>query len=240
MVRKNWHAYAGGFGGGLTGIICSYPLDSMKTRLQSKIPIKFSIPALYRGVSYPLWGIAIEKVFVFGMYDTIKNKKYFENKNMNILVSGLSTGLLSTTIVTPIERVKILKQNNRNVSELMNKGMKNLYHGWSATLLREFPGYGVYFYTYDTLRPKLKESYFNSYLCGSLSGISAWICIYPPDSIKTVMQDRGLSMKESTKHIYNMGGIKGFYRGYTFGLLRAAVLHGGVFAGNDFILKMLQ
>ena len=40
----------------------------------------------------------------------MKNKNLFENNSFNNFVSGSMAGLACTTIVTPIERVKILKQ----------------------------------------------------------------------------------------------------------------------------------
>ena len=63
----------------------------------------------------------------------------------------------------PVEVLKMRAQNNRNDMTsyrvllphiLKNEGYRGLFKGFWATLLRDVPGLGFYFYTYEFLKKK--------------------------------------------------------------------------------------
>ena len=80
---------------------------------------------------------------------------------------------------------------------------------------------------------------YHSFVFGSLSGLHSWVYIYPSDPIKTRMQNCELSMKEATVQIFKEHGFRGFYRGFSIGCLRSIPMHGGVFLGYEFFMKMM-
>lgn len=225
--------------GGFVGQTLCYPVDTVKTCIQTGTQIPKSLTGLFRGVSSPLTSVIIEKTLLFSSYTVIKDKLKLNNP----MASGLLAGVLTTLTVTPFERIKIVCQSRTvNVFDslkiikkdsLRASGiLKSLYRGWSATLFREVPGYGIYFSVYEYVSKRNPNiTTFNSFLTGSACGVGAWIVIYPSDPIKSVMQSRNIGFKESVSNIMDKHGLKGFYRGYLWGLCRAAILHGGVFVG---------
>eukprot|EP01095_Lingulamoeba_sp_RSL-Kostka_P001147 TRINITY_DN11624_c0_g1_i1.p1 TRINITY_DN11624_c0_g1~~TRINITY_DN11624_c0_g1_i1.p1 ORF type:complete len:255 (-),score=54.67 TRINITY_DN11624_c0_g1_i1:116-880(-) len=253
----NQTAFFGGFFGGATGVSLSHSIDTVRIVYQSNPEIK-SLNESYRyikktsgyggffkGMSYPIIGIGLEKCIVFGTYENVKNLGIFNNNYFNIFSAGIVSGLFCTSIVTPIEKVKILLQNNKKTSftKLIKKnGIQSLYRGWSATLFREVPGYGIYFTTYEFLKKNVTNNItpLHTLIFGAMSGVSSWIFIYPADPIKTIMQDRSYSLSQSFKYIFKNNGIQGFYRGFSLGILRALPLHAGVFLGYETFINFFN
>jgi solute carrier family 25 carnitine/acylcarnitine transporter 20/29 len=188
-----------------------------------------------------LIGVGLEKGLVFGTY------QYLRKQDFNVPTSGAIAGFVATFIVTPYERLKIIKQTSQHI--FINH--KNLYKGFSATFTREVPGFAIYFTTYHTL----KEYYVNketndvnketndvnketnklphlvSFLFGGLSGSMAWLFVYPQDRIKTIIQSSNNNKKISDiiKSTFTNGGIRSFYSGFGYAISRAVLLHAGTF-----------
>jgi hypothetical protein len=266
-------SYIAGLAGGATGVLISHPFDTIKTMYQmdgenrntklshehvrkytsiwhctTDINKNGGFLSFYKGIKPPIIGVGLEKCIVFGTYNTM-----YQYTN-NIFASGVLAGLLCTSIVTPLEKVKILQQQNIANSSITHvlkqhvtsvQGMKKLYTGWSATLGREVPGFGIYFSTYEKLKQlqkgtSIEHGWLMPFFNGSLSGASAWLFIYPSDPVKTLMQTKNTGLIESIKHIYEEKGIRGFYRGFGLGLFRAIPLHGGVFLGYELCTKLFK
>ncbi len=245
-----------GLFGGFTGTLISHPFDTIKTRIQSNtVPtIKQAVlmKRLYSGITPPLVGIMLEKSIVFGFYEKAKQQ------GLNNFTSGLIGGFMSTVIVTPVDRLKINYQNNelklnslQTVKQVFNP--KNLYKGFTPTIFRETPGFGIYFSVYNHLVNNYNQenNLAKTFLFGSLSGFTAWIFIYPSDLIKTNYQSEhngNLSLSQTIKKIYNtpntsnqfINPFKNFYRGFGLAILRAMPLHGGVFLGYELSKKYLD
>ena len=226
--------------GGIWGTLTSYPIDTLRVRLQSGIK---SNRSLYSGVVSPMLGIGLEKAIVFGVYN--QTQKYTKND----FLSGLNSGIVASLIVTPIEKFKILKQNNPKLTyssitkDLISKGpingTKSLFNGLSACFFREVPGYAIYFSTYNFLNSIINEKYKNpltTLVNGGLSGVSAWLVIYPFDTIKTNMQQNNTKFTETARSLIKDGRI---YRGIHWSLMRAFTLHSCVFLGYELSRKYI-
>lgn len=214
--------------GGIIGCIISHPIDTIKSRIQTGYTVANAIKFghFYKGIISPLIGIPFEKTIVFGFYDI--SYKYTEN----IFISGLVGGLSSTIIVTPIEYIKINMQNNNYIDK--SNFFKNCYKGIIPTIMRETPGFGIYFSTYNYLKQyNQSNELYKSFIYGGISGLSAWIFIYPADLIKTISQTTDLSLKHIIKNIYYKNKFYGFYKGFSFAVMRAVPLHSGVFFGYE-------
>lgn len=237
-----------GLFGGLTGILVSHPFDTIKTRIQSNkvttINQAIKLGKLYSGITPPLIGIMLEKSIVFGFYE--KSKNY----GLNNFWSGIIGGFMSTVIVTPVDRLKINFQNQElklnNLHTIKNVfSPKNLYKGFTPTIFRETPGFGIYFSTYNYLSDNYNTTHNigKTFCFGALSGLSAWIFIYPSDLIKTNYQSthNNLSLPQTIKKIWLTNNnsnspilaVKNFYKGFNLAILRAMPLHGGVFLGYE-------
>jgi solute carrier family 25 carnitine/acylcarnitine transporter 20/29 len=228
--------------GGVVGTIFSHPPDTVKTRIQSGTVNTFKqaivMGNLYRGISAPLLGIGFEKLIVFGFYGECKKMGFSD------AISGLVGGFASTLIVVPVDRIKIIMQNKETLTKKLFLP-SSLYKGFSITLFRETPGFGIYFTTYNKLTNKFntEKNLTKSFVFGSISGLTSWIFIYPSDLIKTQYQalktDSNISITQVISSIYKKDGFFGFYRGFNFAIMRALPLHGGVFFGYEYSKKLL-
>ena len=267
--NKYYKNFQYGLISGLTAIIVSHPIDTIKTNIQESKKISYSIKNLYKGLSAPLLGVGLEKSLVFGVFES--SIQYTKSD----VLSGALSGLLASFIVTPFERIKILFQTNQGNWNFIGKNLrfKFLFQGLSATLYRETPGFAIYFSTYNFLKENrnlivnnqilnkfncsklpnlqnlpnlpnnLKEiGLFESFCYGAISGSTAWIFIYPQDRIKTHIQaisDRNIGFVSGFKEILLVGGYKGLYRGFSYALMRAIPLHATAFMTMEFCKKYL-
>lgn len=235
--------YVKGCISGMSGIILSHPVDSIKTHYQMNIKGKFTynFKNLYRGITSPLVGVGLEKAIVFGTYNYLRN-----NQNLSIPVSGGISGLAASMIVSPYERIKILLQTQQKVSLKMCLNPSFMFKGLSATFTREIPGFAIYFSTYETLKNYFYSSQNKqisipaSFIFGGASGTIAWMFIYPQDRIKTIIQSNNnqtekINIKQIIQNIYKLGGIRHFYQGFTFAVMRAILLHSGTFCTMEIL-----
>jgi hypothetical protein len=239
MLFDNY--YIKGSIAGMSGILLSHPVDSIKTSIQTNNKIIFNFKNLYRGIMSPLIGVGIEKAIVFGTYN------YCKNNNLNIPISGAIAGLSASMIVSPYERIKIMKQTNQQIISKHNPWLilspSFLFKGLSATFTREVPGFAIYFSTYEYLKNHFYTknnkniSIISSFIFGGISGTMAWIFIYPQDRIKTIIQSNNtnINIKTIIKNIYNSGGLKQFYNGFSFAVARAILLHSGTFCTMELL-----
>jgi solute carrier family 25 carnitine/acylcarnitine transporter 20/29 len=239
MLFDNY--YLKGCISGMTGIILSHPVDSIKTIKQTNNKIVYNFKSLYRGIMSPLIGVGIEKAIVFGTYN------YCKNNNLSIPISGAISGLTASVIVSPYERIKIMKQTNQTILFKQIISPSFMFKGLSATFTREVPGFAIYFSTYENLKYHFYTknnnnstnniSIISSFIFGGISGTMAWIFIYPQDRIKTIIQSNNNNMKITTiiNNIYKTGGFKQFYNGFSFAVARAILLHSGTFCTMEIL-----
>jgi hypothetical protein len=199
--------------------------------------------SLYRGIKAPLIGVGLEKAIVFGTYENMKkfSESYTDNVYQNRIVSGACSGFMASFIVTPVERFKILSQTNEKF-KLKDINPRFLYKGLSATFTREMPGFAIYFSVYEGLKEhyssKSKLNTLHYFAYGGISGGISWIFIYPQDLVKTQMQAKkktNISFVNTVSNIYKERGVKGFFRGFRFALLRAIPLHAGTFSMVEYL-----
>jgi solute carrier family 25 oxoglutarate transporter 11 len=64
----------------------------------------------------------------------------------------------------------------------------------------------------------------DKYMIGCMSGMTATLCVQPIDYIKVTCQlNSNISKFELTKKLYNLNGIRSFYKGINIALLRQSV-----------------
>ena len=225
------NSFTSGLFGGIIGVLFSHPLDTLRVRVQSG---NYNMNKLYSGIRPPLVGVGIEKLLVFGNFEQIKKLNLINNQLGNVFASGMLSGLISTIIITPTEFLKI----NKQLGYRYHMNLFNLYRGWTSTLIREIPGYGIYFATYEILKNNSYNFYGDTFVYGGLSGATAWSVIYPSDVVKTKMQTTtNTSIFTVIQRLYQAGGMQAFYRGFPLAISRAFILHAGVFTGYEWYSK---
>lgn len=215
---------------GVVGIGVAYPFDSLKTKAQvyaisqeenfdkelnskgkSLLNIarivynKEGIRGFYQGVAGVMVGEAFVKATLFGANSWALSLLCPDDVIPSIwelTVAAAFSGVVSSFVLNPIERVKVLMQANQSyTSELdcirqvvQKDGVTGLMvRGLSGMLAREIPGCIVYFLLYTLLRTSSLPEYVGtgpaSFLSGAAAGVGAWIPIYPADVVKTEMQN---------------------------------------------------
>ncbi|KAF5820731.1 putative mitochondrial carrier domain superfamily [Helianthus annuus] len=221
------------------------------------------VRGLYRGATPSFVGMAIESSLVFGIYS--QTKQALQGGDLNkkpelhiIIPSAAFAGSIISFVLCPSELVKCRMQIqgtdsvvpayrkysgplNCAIETVKTQGVKGLFRGGVATLLRESIGNAVFFTTYEYLRHslhlQLKDSSFHhknknlvdvgiGIVSGGLGGIAYWSAVLPMDVAKTIIQTnpyKNLSRNpyKILKSIYRRSGIRGCYTGLAPTVLRA-------------------
>lgn len=197
---------------GATGTIVSHPFFRLKTEKQNEAKITLdnlkNIKWLYSGLNWAMVGYSIEKMLVFGTYNSLRNH------DVNPTIAGLTSGVIAAFSVTPFEQLTIDKQRGK-----INYSLKHLYSGIIPTIIRESVGFGVHFTTYEFFTSKFnpERKVIGTIFCGILSVTCGWCVILPADRIKTQIQSGNFNLKT-----YNV--LKS-YSGVHFALMRAIPFH---------------
>eukprot|EP01035_Chromulina_nebulosa_P019191 gene19191-25037_t len=264
---------------GSIGVGVAYPMDAIKTKTQTyasssssgrsigtlammKLVLeKEGIPGFYGGVVWVMIGQAFIKSAAFATNTWALNILHDDPTNptlINLVLSACFAGFLTSFIVNPIERVKILMQADSTkeyesdldcaIKVLNRDGIDGLvFRGIDATLVREVPGYGLYFVAYSVLKASIIGVTLGSaapLVCGALAGSFSWIPVYPFDVIKTNMQntvgssDASPNMITTALDLANRGGLGIFFDGITPKLIRASINHAVTFYVFDLIMAL--
>nr|CAH8839424.1 unnamed protein product [Trichobilharzia regenti] len=227
------------------------------------------ILGLYKGMAVPVAGVA--PVFATCFFGYNLGKKIFAKDPMNLrkhelLLAGMFSGIFTTAILAPGERIKCLLQVQSNscgpvkykgpadvFRQLYREGgLRSIYKGTAATLLRDIPSSGVYFLTYEWIKELLRNPYANNELgvgktlfAGGMAGVFNWVVAIPPDVLKSRLQ----SAPEGTypngirsvfSELIAREGFFALYRGVTPVMLRAFPANAACFLGYEVALKFLD
>ena len=155
-------------------------------------------------MSWPLLSQIAINASAFGAEE---NVKMFTNSQ---ILAALAAGAAQSIIAAPAELVKIWGQNDgvgrpysqrsfgRPYEVAKMIGIRGIYKGFSLTLLRDVPGFGIYFCAYGTIKKMcvvpdkaltpLDIAKFA--LAGGIAGATSYLW-YFPDVLKTIYQNDG-------------------------------------------------
>lgn len=136
-----------------------------------------------------------------GILNQIAN--YFSDADWKLFSGGMA-GAFSKTFVAPIERVIILRQtNNKKYSGSLLRilpniyryeGVRGLFKGNGANVLRVAPYQALEFYIFDFLRSRFLARFDRSFnrnvsniMFGGAAGLLATCCVYPFNFAKTIL-----------------------------------------------------
>ncbi|CAH8609844.1 unnamed protein product [Dicrocoelium dendriticum] len=223
---------AGGFGG-ICCVATGHPLDTIKVRLQTMPhPSSGGAPlytgtldcaqktiktegffGLYKGMGAPIVGVS--PIFALCFFGYNWGKKLIAAdpthlKKHEILLAGMFSGVFTTTIMAPGERIKCLLQVQSGsltaqkykgpvdvIRQLYREGgIRSLFRGTAATLLRDVPATGAYFLSYEWIKGALRDpgsssdnlSVGKTLFAGGMAGVFNWLVAIPPDVLKSRYQ----------------------------------------------------
>lgn len=176
--------------------------------------------ALYKGMGGPLTTVPLVNAIVFMAYESAKRfcanfSRNDDLSSLQIAACGGWAGFANSFIVGPVELIKTrlqlqrdntrLKANrigpSRCLAQIMRQhGVRGVFHGLFATIVREVPAYMGQFGTYEVMKRALSGNSSGEglsapalLLCGGAAGIGCWVFSYPQDVIKSKLQAAGSS-----------------------------------------------
>jgi solute carrier family 25 S-adenosylmethionine transporter 26 len=198
-------------GGGIAGLVVDvslFPLDTIKTRMQSAHGFRKSggFNGVYRGLSIAAVGSVPGAAVFFSTYDT--SKKMLANSAPQLpepvrhMGAASIAEVMACLIRVPTEVIKQRMQTGAGNhaldvirAVLKTSGFKGLYTGFYATVSREIPFSLIQFPLYEMMKVSLKRKIYHSdegpippyvgAICGSLSGGLAAGLTTPLDVVKT-------------------------------------------------------
>ncbi|XP_030224701.1 solute carrier family 25 member 48 [Gadus morhua] len=137
-------------------------------------------------------------------------------------------------------------------SILRSEGLPGLYRGAGAMVLRDVPGYTLYFIPYTVLcgllSPDGRSSAHPASIClaGGLAGSISWVTATPADVVKSRMQaDAQLHRKYTgilhcISQSYRTEGLKVFFRGASVNAIRGFPMSATMFLTYELSLKFFR
>jgi len=283
---------AGGFGG-VCLVVAGHPLDTIKVRLQTQPQAPPGKPAvysgtwdcftkiiknegfrgLYKGMGAPIIGVApifALSFFGYGLGKQMVASKTQGNEELSALqmfFAGGISGVMTTAVMTPGERIKCLLQIQQGavgeaavkyagpvycgVKLIKEGGIRSMYKGTCATLLRDVPASAMYFMTYEKLKKFMTPanatglSPLQTLLAGGVAGILNWAVAIPADVMKSRIQTapqgsypRGV--RDVFAKMMREEGPRALYKGCVPVMLRAFPANAACFMGYEVALKFLN
>jgi len=233
---------------------------------------------LYKGVTSPLIGVALLNAVLFVSYGQAKSLfNQDENGMLSIrdtMAAGALTGITLAFVEGPVDlfKVKMQVQYKTNVAgtiavkytsvfDVATKlfqmhGIRGIFQGLGATLIRDIPANGLYFGFYELSRraftPKGKRvdeiSTGKLLISGGIGGMAYWSFIYPIDVIKSKMQtDHVLpsqrkysSVLDCFRKIMATEGVKGLFRGFAPCMVRSFPANATCFVAYEYTKKLFK
>lgn len=181
--------------------------------------------------------------------------------------AGLFCGVFSAMVFGPSERLKCLLQVQKSlggppkytgtvdcfIKVMGESGLRGVYRGLGPTFLREIPGSGAWYLTYEGLlqlsrrdgRTRDEVGPVTIALAGGTAGMVFWGLTFPFDVIKTRMQVSSIEQyprgsRDVIRLMLKTEGLKSLYRGYVPAVARALVVHAALFVGYEFTMKTMN
>jgi len=282
---------AGGVGG-MCLVFVGQPFDTIKVRIQTMKVIPGQPPpysgvidcaaktmrkegpfALYKGMAAPLWGVTPMYMLCFFGYGIGKKifttEENYKRLNLNDLfligLAGATSGLFTTPILAPGERLKCILQVQGQEGGKQFKGpmdlAKHLYRtgglrsvnrGFFATMARDSLASMFYFSSYEVVKRALVKpdnttsaNVFGTLMAGGTAGVFNWLACLPIDTLKSKLQT---SPDDKYKHgirsvfveVMKTDGFLSLYRGFGAVMLRAFPANAACFLGVETALKVLN
>ena len=225
----------------------------------------------FQGIGPPMMNQVVMNSVMFSVFNRVKhmsNESPLMDENAAALFAGLFAGFATACLSTPTDWIKIQAQTSlgqkggqTNMANLMRRRMmiggniqflRTLYSGHVVNLGKEGVFTMVYLGLYDRISDALKGENQNEALgiasvimISAFTGACAWVCNYPFDTVKSVIQAKSnteieITTRSAIQSIYETGGIKGFFRGVGASTLRAMLVTSSRMLAYEKTLQLLS
>lgn len=284
---RGWRlALAGGIAGMLSNSVL-HPLDTVKTVRQAdpgsfrgvlwtarEIARTRGAPALYAGIGPALLGSALSSALYFGAYELAKRRlarlsggvlARARRRVPTHAVAAVCGNVASSVLFVPKEVVKQRMQAGVDTGRFFDAaralvraaGIRGLYRGYKATLLRNIPSTILRFVVFEECRrfivarrPPTPGARTRSLalaeflLAGALAGAFASACTTPLDVVKTRLSTgriaAGTGVLPALKSIVREHGVAGLYVGIRPRVIWSALGTGIGFGSYEMCKSLLR
>jgi hypothetical protein len=197
---SHFQSYSIGAITGLAEVLVTNPFFIMKTNVQQGRLIPWKLGAMYKGAGANAMGFVPITSIQVGASQWMDEHlfKGQPNKTQQFF-SAFTAGAMSSVISCPIEKIMTLQNNMPHLSlgqtfkyQLKEQGLKGLFSGQMATLLRE-GSFSVFFLIFTPilktyLHQCTEHETGSALMAGIASGVGATLITQPFDTIKTIQQ----------------------------------------------------
>ena len=199
---------AAGTCGGMASILIVHPLDTIRTRLQAAPAQRYrgawhcasstvqaeGARALYKGLAWPLAAQGVYKAIMFGVYGFMSRSLRGDDPTRplaayEVFAAGGLAGGANALILAPVELIRNRFQvasHAVTLREVLPQGVRGMYRGLGATLLRDVPGVGAYYAAFELMRRRAvalrgapKLSLGELAVAGAFGGVAFWTVALP-------------------------------------------------------------
>jgi len=233
------------------------------------------LAGFYKGVASPLLGQMFLNAWQFGVWGGVKSfVAERENNGGRIstggyFAAGAITGAAVALLESPVDLFKTQLQTQvfkkdpaftsffgcvRHI--VSNYGVRGVFQGLPATVLRNFFAVSMYFGFYELTKKHLAEgdeyergtlATWKLMVAGGIGGFCYWPLIYPIDVVKSAMQADNLvhnrtypSVFKAMGQMYREGGAKRLMRGFTPCMMRSLPANAVCFTGYELTVRALK
>ena len=234
------------------------------------------IRGVYRGVTAPL--VAVTPIFAINFlgYEMGQQFVRYLDKDSDyakpltlkqLMIAGALSGIPTAIVTAPSERIKCVMQVQANLDKGMatanrsmmsfakeiykESGIRGIFKGTCATLLREIPGSALYFGSYEYSKKELcrlrnidpsEAPPGVALISGGLAGWTMWGTMIPVDVLKSRFQTSPEGMYKGLgdvyRHLIREEGYGALFKGMGPAMIRAFPANAAVFLGVEVTKKV--
>lgn len=232
------------------------------------------VTGMYRGIVPPLLGVTPIFAVSFWAYDAAKklifsltpNRSSDKLSTAEVAAAGSLSAIPTSMIGGPVERAKVVLQvQGQGTSGTQYKGvfdafkhlyreggLRSVFRGTGATLIRDAPGSAAYFSAYEVTKKFLLSREPTSsdlnlgaiILAGGTAGVAMWSLIIPPDVIKSRLQSAPAGTYagffDCFRKTIAQEGVSALWKGFGPAMARAFPANAATFLGVEASRKLLD
>ncbi|KAH7698758.1 Protein DIF-1 [Aphelenchoides avenae] len=226
--------------------------------------------ALYKGMAAPIVGVTpLFAVFFGGCAVGRWIQQKHPGQELTFVQNGFAgalAGVFTTIVMVPGERIKCLLQvqsmghtgtNYKGPLDVVKSlwregGIRSIYRGTGATLLRDIPASAAYLSVYEFLKKKFagqhagdKLSPGATLMAGGIAGMANWAVCIPADVLKSRLQTAPEGkypdgIRGVFREIMRTEGWRALFRGFAPVMLRAFPANAACFFGLELTLSLFR